>query len=175
MEIIDPNNLRMWSEWSDLKCVLSASWECSHLYLQLSAVISLYITSFSVGRLVSLWQQEVCSVWVPIISTMVWFTGNMCSCFSSFIVKNDVFLQKLSTLFTIDASTLSWFSVFYAHLHIRWTCVSTSQWTGWLPTPTSTQMVRSITSATALAKTWVWLIISSRSHLLRKVSFVLDL
>lgn len=56
----------------------------------------------------------------------------------------------------------------FACICIRWICASTSQWMGWLPTPTLTQTVQSITSVTALARTWVWLITLSRSHLLGK-------
>lgn len=74
------------------------------------------------------------------------------------------------TFYQSDSFSYS-FSVLCACIYIRWTCVSTSQWMGWLPTPTLTQMVQSITSATALARTWVWLTTLSRSHLLRKVTF----
>lgn len=68
-----------------------------------------------------------------------------------------------------------WFYIFSFQLEClpicnRWIFVSTSQWMGWPPTPTLNEMARSTTLATALARTWVWLITLLRSHLFRKVS-----
>lgn len=74
--------------------------------------------------------------------------------------------NKWHWLFTNLSSELSF--CLFACICIRWICASTSQWMGWLPTLTLTQTVQSITSVTALARTWVWLITLSGSHLLGK-------
>lgn len=87
------------------------------------------------------------------------------------ISKITIYTFKMFFWLFASRSSVHLLSCVYLH-YVRWTCVSTSQWMGWLPTPTLALMGPSITSVTVLARTWAWLITLSRSHLLIKVSFI---